>query len=466
MLTRSILPVLIIGGGFTGAAVAFHLGRSGDGRVLPVTVIEPRPSLGGGVAYSSPDPAHRINVPASRMSLVPDDGEHFSRWLSETDALADDPDAFRPNGDAYPRRLVFGRYVAAHLAPLIERGHVRHVRAEARHIARIPEGWQVTLSNGDVLSAERLVLAASHPIPSLPRELASLKGSERLVADPYAEDALEGIAPDASVLILGTGLTAADMVASLDARGHHGPILMLSRRGLRSRGHAAISTDPFGDFASAPAATVRDLLGAIHRNLDAAQKANLSWHPVFDALREQGTPIWLGLSVAERQKLVRRLRPFWDVHRFRIAPQVEAVLDRRIAEGTLLLHAGRVISAEPSPERGIAVTFRLRGSTEARTELFDAVINTTGPAHREVITGSTAFQDLADHGALGLDPYGLGLNTDSQSRALDKEGNPDPSLLIAGPLARGAYGELMGLPQVSRHAEFIAAEARREAAGI
>lgn len=80
-----------------GAAVAFHLARGGwDG---PITVFEPRPLLGAGLAYSTMDPAHRINVPATRMSLLPDEWpEQFADWLHDRPELAADAPA--PMGGA------------------------------------------------------------------------------------------------------------------------------------------------------------------------------------------------------------------------------------------------------------------------------------------------------------------------------------------------------------------------------
>lgn len=60
--------VVIVGGGFTGTALAIHLARLGKAG-LSVTIVEPRPQLARGVAYATQDPAHRVNVPADRMQL-------------------------------------------------------------------------------------------------------------------------------------------------------------------------------------------------------------------------------------------------------------------------------------------------------------------------------------------------------------------------------------------------------------
>ncbi|MER9298906.1 FAD/NAD(P)-binding domain-containing protein [Mesorhizobium sp. M0621] len=450
--------VAIVGGGFSGAAVAWHLAQMHRQERISISVIEPRSFVGGGLAYSSEEPSYRVNVPAVRMSMAPDDPQHFARWLTGSGELERDTDAIWKNGDAYPRRRVFGRYVAEHLAPHLGSGTVRHVEGPATRVTREADGagWTVHTPNARV-AADIIVLAATHPQPAIPAALIHLSEAPGFIADPYAASALAGIGPEASVLIVGSGLTSADMVAELDRRGHRGRILTLSRRGLRSRSHPDVRGEPFGDFASTPATTALRLLENIRATLAAAHAANVNWQSVFDQLRLQGPALWSALAPPERARLVRRLRVFWDVHRFRIAPQVASVLDRRHAAGTFDTIAARLVASNDE-DGSLAVSFQRRGQTRIETARFDAVINTTGPAHGQALQLNPALNSLAEAGLIRTDQYGLGIETSLDSRAVGGDGSAVTTLFVAGPLARGTFGELMGLPEVARHAQTVAAE--------
>ena len=122
--------VAILGGGLSGAATAFHLARSLPPQSVDIVVVEPRERLGRGLAYSTTDPAHRINVPASKMTLISNDLGHFMAWLAaERRALS--PGTLTLRGDFFPERQIFGEYVGACLAPYLASGAIRHLRAAA-----------------------------------------------------------------------------------------------------------------------------------------------------------------------------------------------------------------------------------------------------------------------------------------------------------------------------------------------
>ena len=448
--------VAIIGGGVSGAGVAYHLAHSMTDRPPAIVIFEPRRELGRGLAYDTTDPAHRINVPAARMSLLPDQPEDFLEWIGRNDAVADDPEAHRADGNLFPRRHVFGAYVASALTPLVQSGAVQHRQAVVTDVRRAGALWEIFDSQGGQIVADFLVIATSHPSPSAPGALRSLQGHPRFVADSTVAGALDVVRPDDRLLIVGNGLTAADIVASLARTGHRGPITSISRRGLRSRGHAPYPQDPFGEFEAASADSATALLRSIRQTIAEAKTAGLTWHCVIDQVRSHGHAIWKNLPIAERCRIVRHIRPYWDVHRFRIAPQVEDVLERAIAEGRMEVLAASVGQVERENEL-IQVELRRRHASTIRRR-YDAVVVTTGPAHGGILDSQAWLGGLRDQSFLRLDATGLGIACTELSEAIDADGRPDPSLLISGPLARGTFGELMGLPQITEHAVFVATE--------
>lgn len=445
------MELALIGGGATGAMIAWHLLRRRPDLAGKVTIFEPRAVLGAGLAYGAADPAHRLNVPAHVMTLDSATPEDFRDRLLADGLERRDPAAFQSREMIYPARAEFGRYLAAKLAPLLQSRALTHVRAKVTSVMRDGASWRITAGDGAAYTARRVVIATSHPPPSLPAPLRVLEGDPRLIADPWADGAPERIGPGDRVAIVGMGLTMADIVASLEARGHDGPILAFSRRGLRSRGHTFTPWNPAGDFSTAPETTALGLLRRIRRTL--GDFRDRPWQDVLDGMRMQAGAVWRALPAAEQRRAVRHLRVFWDAHRFRIAPQIEALLDRRIAAGTLTLRAARLLSAS-AEENAITLTLSGHG-TERRIEA-DIVVNATGPDHAGMLRAPGFLRDLAREGLIEPDDAGLGLRADTSFRAIAK-GAAVPGLYVAGPLARGAFGELMGLPEITQAAEAAAA---------
>jgi uncharacterized NAD(P)/FAD-binding protein YdhS len=452
--------VAVIGGGFSGAFFAAQLAKYSQ-HPLIITVIEPRAAIGGGVAYSTSDPAHRINVPASRMTLFPETPTDFDDWFRRGGGLETDPEALWTDGAVYPRRAAFARYVKQILE---RRRHehpdvtIEHVRDAATAVEPAGAGWRIKLAEGGHLEAAVTVFATSHPPPGMPALIArNLADDPGVIANPWRPDALASIAPDDDVLIIGTGLTMADVVASLTHRGHRGAITAFSRRGLLPRGHAKTTVPaPFAWYAShQPPPGLLALVRQVRRQI---AETDLPWQSVFDDVRANGQALWRQLGPADRRRFLRHLRVYWDSHRYRIAPQIEKILADKQHDQSLRVLAASLLSARREGEKiGIVVKPRRAPSDQSKSILVDRVVLTTGPAHGTVVNQNPALHSLAARGLLQADALGLGVSVDAQGQVIAQDGASQKTLLVVGPLAREQYGELMGLPQVAAQPNAVAA---------
>ena len=426
--------------------------------------MEPRARLGAGLAYDTDNPLLRINVSAARMALFEEDRTHFDRWLRAR-GLPEDPGAERPDGTLFPRRGLFGIYVAALLDQVAGPARLRHVRDRAVTLAATGDdpagsrGFGIGLAGGGTLAADLVVLAMSHPPAALPPPLRELPqhAAARVLADPWDSRALAAIPPGDRVVVLGTGLTGCDVVAGL--RGHHGPIVGLSRHGLLPRPRTALPVEAYGDFATEPATDALTLLRRVRVAVDDCEAAGRPWEDVVDALRRQAFVVWNALPKSEQRRALRHLRAFWDVHRYQCAPQIDDTLRTARAGGQLEIVAASLRAVEVAPDGSLVLTLHPRHAPEAARRRLgtDWIVNCTGPAHGGVLASNSLLGGMAAAGMLVADPTGLGLAVDADARLLRPDGSAWRSLFVAGPLARGTFGELMGLPQISMQPRALAA---------
>lgn len=430
--------VAIVGGGFSGAMLAARLAERG----VPSTLIDAGGAFGLGVAYSTPFDGHLLNVRSNRMSAVEGRPDDFVDWLS-----ANHPERADPAGFA-PRRL-YGLYVQDRLAT-VDTAHPGLIERVTGRVAAI-EAKAVRLEDGRSITCSAVVLATGNPAPK------TAGGRDgRVIGDPWAPGALDRINDEDDVIVVGTGLTMVDMVLWLEARGWRGTAKTLSRRGLIPRGHEARPD-------VAVPSTEALLTGQPSQRLREARRlsAEAGWRGVMEGLRPITARLWQEADLPTRARWVRHLRPWWDVHRHRIADSIAAALHGLAEEGRLTVTAGRVRGIEQDAD-GVALDFTPRKGGARRPLTARWLIDCTGPGHdpaRDPLTGP-----LIAAGRARLDPLGLGLDVDGLGRVLGADGAPDPRLFVLGPPARAAFWETIAVPDIRKRIEDVAATLTGEAA--
>ena len=427
--------VAIVGGGASGTILAAQLARRG----IRSTLIDGSGRIGKGVAYSTTEDVHLLNVRAEGMSALAGDPDHFVR-------------AFEAEGGdrrGFAQRRFFAGYLGQILQEAIASGCTRTVEATAVAGRRQEDGWHVTLDDGSSIDADTLVLAVGNQEPEALRAFDGIK--QRFVRNPWGADSRSVVKELAvsgeAALLVGTGLTMVDLVLSLDAAGHRGRIVALSRRGLAPRAHADFQPAPI-DNASLPRR-----LGPLFRWLR-RRGAEVGWRAAVDSLRPHSHQLWQGLDLIEQRRFLRHVRPWWDVHRHRIAPEVAAIVARTVAEDRLEIVAGRVIAAREGDDR-IDVEYRRRSASQSQTETFGYAFNCTGPLHSIDRTKDPLLRSLLDAREVKADHLGIGLEVSGTCRAGEH-------LWAMGPLTKGRYWEIVAVPDIREQAAAVAEDIEQE----
>jgi uncharacterized NAD(P)/FAD-binding protein YdhS len=448
------IRVAIIGGGFAGATVAAQVLRTSSADVS-VVLVERSANVGRGIAYGTPCAQHLLNVPAKNMSAYPDDPEHFLRWARLNHEVNVKPCDFLP-------RQVYGRYVAFVLQQEIELhpGRFERVQDEAVSVSRLGGMAEIQLLNGGTLLADKVVLALGNFPPGDLRLPGKTPHSQHYISDPWAPGALDAISQDQgqgedqSVLLVGSGLTSVDVAIALRGQGFSGTIHLLSRHGLLPQNHktTAIWT-PFWDENSPR--TVRGLLRLIRTQVEAAQKLGSGWRAVIDSLRPFTATIWRSLSRQERRRFLRHVRPYWEVHRHRVAPEIGVPLASQIQNGQVEIHAGRMV-AYAEDANGVDVTYRDRKTGEFKSLRVGHVVNCTGPEVDCRRIENLLLTKLMREKMARPDPLSLGLDTSEDGALIDAQGSASDFLYALGPSRKGSLWETTAVPEIRVQASQLA----------
>jgi uncharacterized NAD(P)/FAD-binding protein YdhS len=456
---RPTADVIIVGGGFSGTTLAAELARRG----VSAVIVEGGDRAGQGTAFSTPEQAHLLNVPAGRMGAWADRPGDFAEAVED--------EGYGP-GDFVPRRR-YGEYLRNILNEAQASGLVTVLGSDAASAERTDGGWRISLADGSRIEGRALVLAQGNQPPATPAFARGIP-EQLLVNDPWSDEGRAAVtrvaASGEDVLIIGTGLTMVDVVLSLDEARHRGRIIALSRRGQAPRAHAEFEPAPV-ELGDVPKGSLLELWRWLRR-----RAGEVGWRAAVDGLRPHSHPLWQALNEDEQRRFLRHARPWWDVHRHRIAPEVAGRIRRLIEMGRLEIVAARVTDMW-TEDGGLGVRIERRGRSPhppaprvppspARGEGLKVAlaINATGPAGVLDINKDGLLNSLFAAGLARADRLGIGLEVDERSRlaALRQAQDERPMLWALGPMTKGRYWEITAVPDIRGQVALVAEDIAKE----
>tara|TARA_R110002073_G_scaffold327238_1_gene507718 strand:+ start:441 stop:1880 length:1440 start_codon:yes stop_codon:yes gene_type:complete len=453
----------IIGGGFSGTLAAVNLTRFAS-TPQRVVIINSGSPFGRGTAYGTTRSEHLLNVAARNMSAFPDHPSHFFDWLrsrSEFDAIDDDTlrETFIP-------RRIFGDYVrglAAHyLGTADPRSSVQCEVVEDSAVDVVPrglaaggnQGGVVMLENGEPIEAESILLATGNQPPAGLPGANVLANDRRYCGNPWKDWHENLPSDDKHIVILGTGLTAVDVIVTLRNKGWCGKVTAISRNGMLPQRHFRGIEWPQVIPDDGQTRSLKELVRLIRQDCERLRGASQNPAIAVDKLRSRTQQLWKDLSLDERTLFLKKYSADWNVIRHRIAGPIHDAITDALDCGQLTITAATIESLTAG-EHGIEIQMVDREGSPKRIE-GDLVINCTGPKSRFSDSALPLYRNLFDRGLAKPDAMDMGIAVADDFTVLDSDDVPVPFLHAIGPILKGTLWESIAVPELRQQAYLVA----------
>ena len=452
--------VIVIGGGASGMLVCTNLLRHCQ-TPIKIIIVNSGSNFGTGVAYHATSDKHLLNVVTGKMSVFPDDPDHFVRWLIDDHFFSDIE--IETLGKTYLPRRIYGEYLQSVWKTAFDNKPetitIEMVSSRAVQMERSGSGeFTVLLLDGKEIKGNHVVLASGNAPPrnpSIPNQ--AFYQSSQYFNNPWGPSSVSNLDHNKDVLIIGNGLTMADTVLSLVEQKHKGVIHSVSPHGfsiLQHRHNGVPYNGLMRDLKTT--SSLYELVSLFNKHIKKVRRLGLSAEPVIDSLRPKTQSLWLSFGLDEKKKFMARLRHLWGVARHRLPIQTFDTIQRLKIDGQLKVWAGHVRNITTSNE-DVQVDFFDKKSKTIKSVRVGRVINCTGPEADIQKMGDLLFTNLMKGGLISPDPLNMGLQADHQTlEVVDGNHKKVESFYALGGLLRGLLWETTAMGEIRTQAVNIA----------
>ena len=312
--------VVIIGFGLSGLLAFLNLVKNykKSSGSLSVKIFEKSRSLCKGIAYSTNNIHHLLNVPAYRMGVIDEDREHFFKWLVSKGY------DYKKN-DFVPRRI-FGIYLEDILESSLKIADQKGVSYEFINKKVSEIGVKNNSYIVDQNVYDHCILATGVRLKNWQKNFWNIE--------------LEKYLEEKEIHISGCGLTAFDAIISLVDLGYQGKIYMHSRSGKMPQMHKIPDQN---DIFEIPL-NLKDAnlpLSLIFHKFVKTCRNSTNWRLCFDAFRPMTQKFWMALDSEKKSRFMRHCFRLWNIHRHRCPESQFKIIEKLLDSGRLIFEKKR-----------------------------------------------------------------------------------------------------------------------------
>lgn len=432
--------VSIIGSGLAAILTAIALYRKN--KFIKIELFERYNDLTlKGLAYSSLLPYQPLNVTASKMSLLHDDNNHFIDWLydyyAEKYPKSDLSSSFQP-------RYVYALYCKDTINKIVE--SISIVHEEVVDIDDFGITQVLTLSSGKKIETNYVILATGNAHAPTLLGIDDYNGK---VITNLVGLSIESVKKYHHLLIVGSGLTAVDIIGSLCKIDYAGKITLISRKGLlpmvhKTNPNANIDINIEELLAIKPASLYQyfSFIKTYLRN-----NATVDWRDLVDSIRVYVPTLWQNLNPKDKKLFIVRFKSYWEVHRHRMPEQSANIIANLKDRGVLKVLKATIKNAK-------ADSVFLSNGEEIQP---DCIINCTGQV-TDIIKHSALLKNMLAKKLLVRDDLKLGALLKNTGEIINGQVENSSNIFALGALRRADDYETIAARELKLHSLTIAQE--------
>ena len=438
--------IAIVGGGISGTLVVLNVLKHSQ---VPVSILwfDDKNSFCKGLAYSTQNDGHLLNVGASNMSVFVDESEHFVNWLFKN--------KFSYSATDFVPRCIYGNYVLSVFNELNNSNSkvtIEQFAEEVKSIRKENEEFMISATQNH--RVQHVVLGFGNFLPAHPLSTATGAISKEFIrSDAYyqkafSEKLVQNVSRYQNITIIGSGLTMVDVVMSLHKLQYQGKIQVISPHGYLPQAHAEEPLPSIPSFIiESKHYTLLQIVHLVNTQLKTAKANQLHSYAVIDALRPHVQRLWMGFSLDDKKQFLRHLRHKWGVARHRAPSQSIQVLNAYIKSQRLVVLKGRIFDIQNNPD-GFEIYYSTKQNqiNSFKTQL---MVNCTGPESNFEKMDSPLIKQLLADGMIVVDSLKYGL------KAMPNGQISDHVYTIGSPL-KGILWESTAVPEIRVQAKQLA----------